>query len=170
MTTTGEPPPDVPVLASWGQRVGAFLIDNLLLAVVYTPIVVAMFAILFVSAEEEVDAAGEPSDEFVGLTVVTFLVATLVTGLISALYFTISHGRASGRTLGKRWIGIRVIDADRGGSIGYGRSFARWLVPAIVGWFCGGVLNIVDLLWPLWDDKNQTVHDKIVNSVVVRDN
>jgi hypothetical protein len=27
---------------------------------------------------------------------------------------------------------------------------------------------VIDMLWPLWDPRNQTLHDKVVNSVVVR--
>ena len=27
---------------------------------------------------------------------------------------------------------------------------------------------ILDYLWPLWDDRNQTLHDKAVSTVVVR--
>jgi uncharacterized RDD family membrane protein YckC len=27
---------------------------------------------------------------------------------------------------------------------------------------------LLDLLWPLWDERNQTLHDKIVKSYVVR--
>lgn len=27
---------------------------------------------------------------------------------------------------------------------------------------------ILDYLWPLWDSKNQALHDKVVGSVVIR--
>ena len=27
---------------------------------------------------------------------------------------------------------------------------------------------IIDMLWPLWDDRNQTLHDKVVGTVVLR--
>ena len=29
------------------------------------------------------------------------------------------------------------------------------------------VLNLLDVLWPLWDDKKQALHDKIVATNVV---
>ena len=32
-----------------------------------------------------------------------------------------------------------------------------------------GAAKTVDLLWPLWDDKSQTSHDKIVGSHVIYD-
>jgi hypothetical protein len=27
---------------------------------------------------------------------------------------------------------------------------------------------LLDYLWPLWDGRNQTLHDKVANSIVVR--
>jgi uncharacterized RDD family membrane protein YckC len=54
-----------------------------------------------------------------------------------------------------------------GDPIGYARAFLRWLVSAALWWvlYVGG---LVDVLWPLWDDRNQSLHDKAANSVVVR--
>ena len=30
-----------------------------------------------------------------------------------------------------------------------------------------GILFLLDNLWPLWDDDNQTLHDKVVGTYVV---
>ena len=60
---------------------------------------------------------------------------------------------------------IRVLrDAD-GSSVGYLRALLRAVFPVIL-WITliGGVL---DVLWPLWDSKHQTLHDKIAGTVVV---
>jgi hypothetical protein len=40
-------------------------------------------------------------------------------------------------------------------------------VPALVNFFCG-VFSIIDGLWPLWDDRNQALHDKVAKSVGIR--
>ena len=29
-------------------------------------------------------------------------------------------------------------------------------------------VSLLDVLWPLWDDRNQTLHDKVVSSIAVR--
>jgi uncharacterized RDD family membrane protein YckC len=34
--------------------------------------------------------------------------------------------------------------------------------------FCSLPL-LLSYLWPLWDQRNQTLHDKMVGSIVVRD-
>src|SRR5215468_10012664 len=51
--------------------------------------------------------------------------------LISAAYFTILIGSTRGQTLGQMALGIRVIDFNTGGPIGYGRAFIRWIVSII---------------------------------------
>ncbi len=52
--------------------------------------------------------------------------------------------------------------------MGKGASFGRELVYFLLTYVtCVGFF--IDLLWPLWDDQNQTLHDKTVNGIVVRD-
>jgi uncharacterized RDD family membrane protein YckC len=82
--------------------------------------------------------------------------------LITLAYFTYFEGGPTGQTLGKRAMGIRVIDFGGGGSIGYGRAFIRW-----IGRFVSAIVIFLGYLWMLWDDERQTWHDKFANSVVV---
>ena len=59
-----------------------------------------------------------------------------------------------------------MADDSAGGSIGYGRAFGRYAITFVFSIF---VLPIVlDYLWPLWDGKNQALHDRVVGSVVVK--
>jgi uncharacterized RDD family membrane protein YckC len=139
--------------SSWGRRVAAYLLDTLVLAV---PLIVVILVAV---------AAADPGDEDDGAWAVVG-VAYLLTLLLPFVYFTVMHGRASGQTLGKKWLGIRVSDDSAGGSIGYGRAFGRYAITFVFSLF---VLPIVlDYLWPLWDQKNQALHDKVVSSVVVK--
>jgi uncharacterized RDD family membrane protein YckC len=66
----------------------------------------------------------------------------------------------------ERLLGIRVVGEDFQ-PIGYGRAFGRVLIGSIL-WIACYVPGILDVLWPLWDEKNQSLHDKVVNSIVVR--
>jgi uncharacterized RDD family membrane protein YckC len=63
-------------------------------------------------------------------------------------------------------VGVRAVDVATGQPIGYGRAFARALLEYVlaVALFLPWVL---DMLFPLWDPKKQTLHDKAVRSVVV---
>ena len=56
-------------------------------------------------------------------------------------------------------------------SIGFAllRDFVvRFLLFGFIGIFLIGLPGLVDLLWPLWDERNQTLHDKIVSSYVIK--
>ncbi|HEU5243291.1 MAG TPA: RDD family protein [Gaiellaceae bacterium] len=82
--------------------------------------------------------------------------------VISAAYFTILIGSARGQTLGQMALGIRVIDFNTGGPIGYGRAFIRWIVSII-----SAIVLFLGYLWMLWDKEKQCWHDKAANDVVV---
>jgi uncharacterized RDD family membrane protein YckC len=139
--------------ASWGQRLGAYLLD---VVVILAPLVAIVVIAL---------AAGNPDDEDDTFWAI-FGLSYLAWILLPFVYFTVMHGRESGQTLGKRWVGIRVADDDTGGSIGYGRAFGRYAITFVFGLFF--IPLLLDYLWPLWDKKNQALHDKVVGSVVAR--
>jgi uncharacterized RDD family membrane protein YckC len=81
--------------------------------------------------------------------------------LLGLVYYTYFEG-SSGQTLGKKALGIRVIDLSGGGPIGYGRAFIRY-----IGRFVSAIVIFLGYLWMLWDKEKQTWHDKFANSVVV---
>ncbi len=87
--------------------------------------------------------------------------ASGVSLVLGILYYTYFEG-SSGQTLGKKALGIRVVDIGGGGSIGFGRAFIRYIgrivsaIPLLLGYF-----------WMLWDKEKQTWHDKFAHSVVV---
>jgi uncharacterized RDD family membrane protein YckC len=89
--------------------------------------------------------------------------ANALTSLLSLAYYVALEGSASGQTVGKRVLGIRVLDFRGGtGSIGYGRALVRNLVK-----YVSAIPLFLGYLWMLWDQENQTWHDKAASSVVV---
>lgn len=130
-------------LSSWGRRLAAYLLDTLI-------IIVPLFALIAVFAAVDAWAI-----------VIIAYIATIVAPFV---YFTFFHGDARGQTPGKRVLGIRVTGDETGSSIGYGRAFGRYAITFVFGFFVLPV--ILDYLWPLWDSKNQALHDKVVGSVV----
>jgi uncharacterized RDD family membrane protein YckC len=149
--------PTLPPYASWGRRFAALLIDGLLLAL---PLIVPLIVAVAVTAG---DPESEDENDAVLIAVV---IGWLLTILLPFVYYTVLHGRPRGQTLGKRALGIRVIGEDFQ-PIGYGRAFGRFLMSWVM-WLACYVPGILDGLWPLWDDKNQALHDKVANSIVVR--
>jgi uncharacterized RDD family membrane protein YckC len=137
--------------ATWLSRVGAYLLDVLILAL---PLIV-FFAIIFAVDPGDTAAAW-------GALVLAYL-ASLV---LPFIYFTVLHGNERGQTYGKRAAGIRVVDERTGESIGYGRAFGRYGIIVVFGLIL--IPLLLDYLWPIWDRKSQAWHDKVVGSVVVR--
>ncbi len=106
-----------------------------------------------------------------------FRAAEIVGWVIVVAYFTIGNGR--GATLGKKSLGIKVVDAagnPPGLQVGFirgllpqGAGGLRYILPASLGWITGVVfvVQLIDLLWMLWDDRRQTLHDKMAGTYVV---
>ncbi len=157
-------------LASWGRRFAAILLDGLLVAVVLVPIGFAMgaFDFNFDFDTTTTDEFGRPAttrtgNPFPGLG---FQSLGLAVGLA---YYGLLNGSERGQTLGKMALGIRVRDADAGGPIGYGRGFGRYFIVYILSLpFFFAIPSLLDGLWPLWDKRRQALHDKPVNSIVVK--
>jgi uncharacterized RDD family membrane protein YckC len=84
-----------------------------------------------------------------------------ISTLVGLVYFAYFEG-TSGQTLGKKALGIRVIDFGTGGPIGIGRGFIRY-----IGRIVSTIVVLLGYLWMLWDKEKQTWHDKFANSVVV---
>jgi uncharacterized RDD family membrane protein YckC len=90
----------------------------------------------------------------------------LVVSLLGIAYYIFLNGSERGQTVGKMAMKIAVRDEATGGSIGYGKAAIRYLVILALSIPCGIPL-LIDFLFPLWDDKRQTIHDKAVKSLVV---
>jgi uncharacterized RDD family membrane protein YckC len=127
--------------AGFWVRVGALIIDLLIVGGVGIVLVI-------IGA-----AAGSSALEVIGW---------LIFVLGSIAYDIYFHGKPAGQTVGKRALGIRVIDFSTGGPIGYGRAALRY-----VGRFISGTFCYLGYLWMLWDKEKQTWHDKMANDVVV---
>lgn len=126
-----------PQLAGWWYRVGATIIDGIICAIIPVIIQVAISRAL----------------------------GDTLNVLVNLLYVVLLLGRPDARTVGMMAVSTRCVDAASGGPIGYGRSFLRWLVTLVLGiTIIGGIL---DILWPLWDKQNQTLHDKAAHSLVI---
>jgi len=86
----------------------------------------------------------------------------LLIGIVVAIfYYGLTEGR-TGQTIGKRALGIKVLDSRTGVPIGAGRAIGRYFAKFLSGFLCG-----LGYLWMLWDPYKQTWHDKIVGSYVV---
>ena len=153
--------------ASWWTRGKAALVDVLIfLAACLVPgiLIVPSFVIAY-------DAFWEEFDFSAGST--TLLVLGILLGIValvwSGWFFGYCQG-VSGTTPGKRSQGICLVDAESGKVPGGARGVGRWLVPGVIGGASQGIgsaIQLIDLLWPLWDPKKQRLIDKVFKTRVV---
>ena len=143
------------VYASWGQRVGAEILDQVFVTV--------------------------PLGIVLAIMDVPRGAASVVFGLVIFLYSWVLDSEPGGQTWGKRLLHIRVVGDETADVITRSQGAARAGVVAgltLLGNLSVGdqtsfaftlnILALLDSLWPLWDRKSQTWHDKVARSVVVR--
>lgn len=147
-------------LASWGSRLGAYLIDGLILlvpAIVLTVIVVAI-------------AAG--SDTGAIVTGILGFLAYLVVLFLYAPVLMARDGQYNGQTWGKQMLGIRVV-RDNGQTMSFGWAALREIaIKGLAVTIASSIIPIIpwflNYFWPLWDDQNRALHDMVVSTHVVQ--
>ena len=88
------------------------------------------------------------------------------------VYAVLLSARTNGRTLGRMACGIRVARVD-GAPMDFKRAFLReavlkWGLFYGIGALTLGILTLIDVLWPLWDEQNRALHDLLARTRVVR--
>jgi uncharacterized RDD family membrane protein YckC len=160
----GPPPPIAygPPLrtdyATWGKRVGGYLIDHIPtyigLIIFYVGYVVWIFQFSASAGTGTIDWAG-------GLLPMIIGSAIMLAGLGWTIYNRWLVGGRTGQSLGKRVTRTKLVGELTDAPIGPMNAFVRDLVHILDG------MAYVGYLWPLWDDRRQTFADKIVRTVVV---
>jgi uncharacterized RDD family membrane protein YckC len=156
-------------LADWGTRVLASLIDSLVQLIALVPYVVGIIVFVVGAPHPAVyDSTGsglyEPAKQGdTGLMVVgglLFLVG-LLGGLGVQLWNRVFTMGRTGQSIGKKAMGIMLVEERTGQPMGAGMCFVRELAH-----FLDGAVYI-GYLWPLWDKKRQTFADMILSTVVI---
>jgi uncharacterized RDD family membrane protein YckC len=144
-------------LASYGARLGGWLIDFVIVVVVTLIVTLPLHQI----HRQHVLVRGTYSYRYhlggVGI---------VIDAAIVIVYGGLFCGSARGQTLGMMATKTRVVRTGSSSAIGYGRAFGRAAFEYLlsVALFLPWVL---DMLFPIWDPKNQTLHDKVAGTVVI---
>ena len=160
-------------LASYGQRVVAYLLDGMVQGLVLVPLVMWLEWPVYQDLSAALDANGGQLTQAMLDTLVqraqqNSLWVTIATLVVTALY-AVPQVALYGRTLGKRVVGLRVQSSDGAGVISWRQSLLRWMIQG-AGWLICSLLLLIDLLWPLWDRPlRQAIHDKAARTIVIRD-
>jgi len=152
-------------LATFGVRLGGWLLDALLygvlMAVLATPGLILFFNTL---SDECVTIANQTrcSDDVAGGVIAS--IALMFVGFIIVAFVYLFQLAKSGRTWGRKIVGIKVINEQTGEAPGWGKAIGRQLFAS----FISAQIIYIGYLWMLWDDKKQTLHDKVAGTHVIK--
>ncbi|MDE2765857.1 MAG: RDD family protein [Chloroflexota bacterium] len=147
-------------------------IPRLVAAILDIIVMLIIFAILGVAGVVE---AADPEEEF-------NVVSSIVSAVIVLIYY-VGLTAILGQTLGKMAMGIRVvnIDGEKPAPVTVltrevivrvlGTVLAVVLGPIIApgtGALIGGIVALVAIIWILFDDRRQGLHDKVAKTFVVK--
>jgi uncharacterized RDD family membrane protein YckC len=175
--------PDGQPLSGWWRRVAAQVLDGLFLipvyAVVVVPVILAHRGELSNWFQATVDAADAgtsppPRPDLLDPTSAAFLTVIGLSALVSTVY-TVGFWRWKQATPGKLVVGTRIRRRDVPGPLPWSTILLRFgFIEALslagqipYGGALFGLALLLNYLWPLWDDKNQALHDKVAGTNVV---
>ena len=127
-------------------RVGAALIDTVLLLVICVPLVTLVYG-----------RAYWTSDAFLQGPV-DFLINWLLPAIAVIVFWTYRQA-----TPGKIAIAARIVDAETGG-----KPSTRQLVIRYLGYYVSTLPLMAGIVWVAFDPRKQGWHDKLAGTVVVR--
>jgi uncharacterized RDD family membrane protein YckC len=181
-TQSGRPTtPDGVVLSGWWKRVLARILDSIIISIVCLPFTFAPMKqainVFQNYLQQVVNAVNAGSSTMPvqpdGLTGPILQISLTI--LVAYVVYEVAFLTLTGATPGKRAVGISVRLRDKPGppplvavlkrtAVKEGGSIVE-VVP-ILG-LLGSVFSLLDVLWPLWDDKKQAIHDKVAATNVV---
>lgn len=130
--------------ASWGSRVGATLVRGFVPALVVVPLALI---------------GGR-----IGGVGLLLLLVGYVFGIAASIRMLIQRGHL-GYDVGDAVLGQRLVGQQTGAQLGSGMTvFIRQLAHILDAIPC-----YIGYLWPLWDQQRQTFADKVMKTVVVRE-
>ncbi|MEV2238951.1 RDD family protein [Micromonospora sp. NPDC049891] len=178
----GPPPPVLgpggQPLASFGDRLLAYLIDTAIatgvLMVLFLPVFL-VFWLRILSTLNWTNPDGTPAEPdlatlFSDLVLPMLVLQAGLIVLMLGLYwlYHVEYLKRTGQTLGKKIMNLRVVSLDPTRTLDRRMAGKRYLVQFVGGSLVPGG-SYVDGLWQLWDKPwQQCLHDKFAGTVVVK--
>jgi uncharacterized RDD family membrane protein YckC len=155
-------------VATFGVRAYAYVIDVLLTLIGLVPFFLGLVVLIASLPTETGGLNADGTTELVGGSaggIVTGSLLMLLGGLLSFgiwLWNRVFRMGRTGQSVGKRVVGLRLINPVTGEPIGAGRAFLREVVYGVVN-----QVFYLAFLWMLWDPNRQTLGDLAVKSSVI---
>ena len=130
--------------AGFWIRVGAAIIDSIIVAVALIPIMMII--------------APNVSNNFSG-----WAWADWLGQILSAIFYIFCWIKFAG-TPGKRLLRLKVLDEQTGNNVTVGQGIIRY-----IGYIPATLVLFIGLIWVAFDPKKQGWHDKMAKTVVVKE-
>ena len=173
-------------MAPWFRRVLATLIDDIVVAI---PTVALIVYVVFIrgtihftrpptGTARSISCSLHSSGVTCGSTLtihanMTALIAgSVIVYIVWSAYVVLAIAGRHGATVGMRVLKIKIVNANDFSTVSKGRSLVRYAVflafnAAGLPLHVSGLPLLLDELWPLWDKRNQTLHDKAARTVAL---
>ena len=140
-----------PMYAGFWLRFAAYLIDSILLGLIFFPLGLGLGLIMGATGNNQ------NPELMLGLNGGLNMVSLVVTWLYSSLLESSSWQG----TVGKKLIGLRVTDLD-GRRISFGRATGRHF-----GKILSGLICLVGFIMAAFTEKHQALHDQLAGTLVL---
>ncbi len=172
-------------LATPGDRLLSYIVDALIfIGIAILGGIIGVIMALVAVGTDGLEKIGD-GDGWGAILVIVIPPLLLIVGF---WIFILNMIARDGQSPGKKVLKVRIVTAD-GSDWGWGSTLVReilskfiivWLISGVIGWILSSATNsdtsgiaglIVSLalfIWIVLDEKNQTLHDKIASTYVVK--
>jgi uncharacterized RDD family membrane protein YckC len=133
--------------AGFWIRVGASIIDSIIMLIITVPLLIWIYGVQdFLASEQLVSGTAD------------FLLSYVFPAVWTVAFWVVKQA-----TPGKMLLGLRIVDASTGDRISTGKAIGRYIsyIPSTLVFGLG-------FLWVAFDDRKQGWHDKLAGTLVVR--
>lgn len=151
-----------------GRRLAARVVDTVLFAAITGAAAVPLGSAAYHHAKGKVDAAKLTGETvrvwLLDATTGSELAAVLLVALLAGVLLEVLPTARWGRTLGKKMVGLKVLDIEAQQPPGFWASLRRWLTRTVLDVL---VVGVVGVAWCLFDRPwHQGWHDKAAHTFV----
>ncbi|WP_372735474.1 RDD family protein [Nocardioides sp.] len=150
--------------ASWGKRVLAYLVDSFFGFLIGIPAYIG-YVMLIGDLETTTDVYGNPTlsgNQEISAAAIGLIALGVLLSMAFWIWNLVIRQGSTGYSLGKTALGIKLVGDQSMAPVGPAMSFLRQLAHIVDGLICN-----IGYLWPIWDERNQTLGDKIVSTIVI---
>jgi uncharacterized RDD family membrane protein YckC len=134
------------IYAGFWIRVGAYIIDAILLMLITFPLLTIIYGTNYWLSESYIQGGWD------------FFVSYILPAIVTVLFWVYKSA-----TPGKMLLGLKVIRLGEPHNLGVGQAIGRY-----VAYYLSAIPLCIGFIWIAFDARKQGWHDKLANTVVIK--